>query len=656
MLRPALVTIVTTLFMAPITAAAQAQPSARTLYEAALARERALRVELDLLAPGTLSPTLEQELRRVIEAYESVVRRYPVSGYSDNALWQAGRLAADAAALWHQDRDRKTAVRLLGALVREYPTSSLVPRAKADLARLEEPQPGVAPSRLSAPTKPAPASQTVTLATVRAIARSLTPEGARVTVELDREVAFKTESLDGPPRAVFDFAPTQLAPALREGSRTFATGPVSRIRIGRHPGDVTRVVLELDGVKQYSTYVLYNPYRVVVDCEAGLPAATPALPTPVVPPVLAGRALPLQVTTAPSWEPQPLRLTERLPAVGLEPVRVEQRPPLAAAPLIVVFMRLPDAVPSGTFSTAAAGPGATQPPADTKPPVPAAAGKPVPTSTLPSPDRPVPPAANTTGGFSLARQLGLGASRIVLDPGHGGIDPGAIANGLTEASVVLDIALRIEALLLQQPGTEVILTRRSDQFMPLEERTALANRSQADIFVSIHANASRAGSANGVETYFLNFATTPEAEMVAARENAATGQTMTNLADIIRAIALNSKLDESRDLATFLQQALVRRLRGANRSVKDLGVKQAPFVVLVGADMPSVLVEVSFITNQNEARLLKNPAYRQRIAEAIADGIRRYQQALKGQWAGPTRGQPGVQPDARKQPVEPGAT
>jgi N-acetylmuramoyl-L-alanine amidase len=242
---------------------------------------------------------------------------------------------------------------------------------------------------------------------------------------------------------------------------------------------------------------------------------------------------------------------------------------------------------------------------------------------------PEPPSANVSGGFSLSRQLGLGVSRIVIDPGHGGHDPGAKASGLTEASLVLDVALRLETLLQQLPGVEVILTRRVDAFVPLEERTAIANREGADLFLSIHANASRRIAARGIETYFLNLTTDPEAESVAARENAASARTMRQLPDIVKTIALNNKIDESRDFAAMIQSALYTQLKRADATVKNLGVKQAPFMVLLGATMPSVLAEVSFITNRQDQALLKTGAHRQRIAEALYAGILEYQLALK---------------------------
>ena len=241
----------------------------------------------------------------------------------------------------------------------------------------------------------------------------------------------------------------------------------------------------------------------------------------------------------------------------------------------------------------------------------------------------LPPALTRGGDYSLARQLGLGVQRIVIDAGHGGHDPGARGNGIVEKDLVLDIALRLQTLLQQQPGVEVILTRDADVFIPLEERTAIANRESADLFLSIHANASTRKDARGLETYFLNFATNPEAEAVAARENAASSQGMGHLTALVRAITLNNKLAESRELATMVQTQLVRKLKPQNSNVRDLGVKQAPFVVLIGAEMPSVLAEISFLTNRAEASLLKQSTYKTRIAQALCDAILKYQMSLK---------------------------
>lgn len=276
------------------------------------------------------------------------------------------------------------------------------------------------------------------------------------------------------------------------------------------------------------------------------------------------------------------------------------------------------------------------PPARPAPPRPAAPGSALPPAAVRTPDPPpatAPPSDATAvdataGDLSLARQLGLQVSRIVIDAGHGGGDPGAHHNGLREADVVLDIARRVAERLESQPGVEVVMTRNDDTFVPLRARTALANEVGADLFLSIHANASRNSNAHGVETYFLDFALDPEAEQVAARENLAAGGKMKDLQNLLEAIAANSKLQESRDFAGTIQRAMVNELREVNGEVRDLGVKQAPFFVLIGARMPSVLAEVSFLSNRREADLLATDAYRDRIADALVEGVLRYRKTL----------------------------
>jgi N-acetylmuramoyl-L-alanine amidase len=299
---------------------------------------------------------------------------------------------------------------------------------------------------------------------------------------------------------------------------------------------------------------------------------------------------------------------------------------LVSEPLPVLVIEPPASVPPPEARTAAVPAPSTTGAAHAAPPV---AARP---TTPPAAATPAPaaPNANTAGGFSLSRQLGLGVSRIVIDPGHGGHDPGAQGKGLNESELTLDIALRLEGLLLKESGVEVVLTRRADEYITLEERTAIANRESADLFLSIHANASRNAVARGVETYFLSFASTPEAEAVAARENSAHAGEMHRLPDMIKAIALNNKLDESRDFAGMVQEAMITRLRRSNRDLRNLGVKKAPFVVLIGAGMPSVLAEVSFLTNKQELLLLKTTAYKDRIAEALHAAVMRYRRSLKG--------------------------
>ena len=554
---------------------AYAQPP-RDLYTRALGLDRGVR-------DARQTPTLRQ-IRAAVAAYERVVRRYPASGYADNALWQGAELSRLAWERFGNDDDRKTGVRLLKLLESGYPSSSLLTGAEQALARFETVKAAPPAAPIAAPPQVVPAStrpaaKPVEIAdavpagvvTVRGISRTALPDGVRVSIEMDRELLFRQEQLDNPKRVFFDLRGAHLSPGLRDKTLSFSDDIVREIRVGRHPQNTTRVVMDTEGVDSYSVFTLYNPYRVIVDFRRkGLAAAPPLVPGPPV--------------------------TAAVPTTGLVRAEPKPVPPPPPAPATV-----------------------------TAPPL-----TPLPSrSVAPGLSAPTVPLANSNGQFSLARQLGLGVSRIVLDPGHGGHDPGVSGNGISESELVLDVSLRLKKLLENQPGMEVVMTRDNDVFIPLEQRTAMANREGADLFLSIHANASRNLNARGVETYFLNFAANPEAEAVAARENSASGQTMHRLPDIVRAITLNNKIDESRDFADTVQKAMVRTLSTRNRELLDRGVKQAPFVVLIGAGMPSVLAEISFVSNKQEGVLLKSSPYRQQIAEALFDAIVKYQKSLK---------------------------
>ncbi len=235
------------------------------------------------------------------------------------------------------------------------------------------------------------------------------------------------------------------------------------------------------------------------------------------------------------------------------------------------------------------------------------------------------------GQPSLVRTLGLKINRIVIDAGHGGHDSGTLGpGGIEEKDVVLDVALRLGALLKQKLGADVIYTRDDDTFIPLETRTAIANKAQADLFISIHANSGSDPSARGVETYYLNFTTSADALEVAARENAVSDESIHQLSDLVKKIALQDKINESREFASDVEQSLYSGLEDGNPGLKDRGVKKAPFVVLIGANMPSILAEISFLTNPDDANELRQPQYRERIAEALYRGIARYVGSLSG--------------------------
>ncbi|MCG6915955.1 MAG: N-acetylmuramoyl-L-alanine amidase [Deltaproteobacteria bacterium] len=227
--------------------------------------------------------------------------------------------------------------------------------------------------------------------------------------------------------------------------------------------------------------------------------------------------------------------------------------------------------------------------------------------------------------LTLAQQLGLGVRKVVIDPGHGGKDPGAVGpSGVKEKDVVLEIAKRLQEKIKAKLNLDAILTRSSDEFLPLEERTALANTQKADLFVSIHTNAHKNRRIYGISTYILNVATDEEAARLAAFENAVSAKRISDLEKILNDLMLNSKINESSRLADAVQQGLIQGLPRAYSNIKDLGVKQAPFYVLIGAQMPSIMVEISFITNGWEEKRLASAAYQEAVAEGILTGIKSY--------------------------------
>ncbi|MEZ5290217.1 MAG: N-acetylmuramoyl-L-alanine amidase [Vicinamibacterales bacterium] len=578
-------TCLTAVALVALAASSADAQTAEQRYATARARDAAARAAADKVDAGAPAAEVDRAIRsarRAVVLYEAIVRRYPTSGYSDNALMLAGTLSQWLYTRYGREPDRTAARKYFDWLGREYPSSSLRRPARTAMRALDTPSPALTaavappvrtpspppavdapapgaaapPAEAPAPQGLAPAAETASEPSVaidvpapasdgprlESIERAVVDDTVRITLGLDQETSFVHQVIGGPPRAFVDLLGTVASDGIRDV--TYEAGAVKQVRVGQR-ADALRVVLDLADATPVSVRSLSNPFRVVIEAMR------------LTPPPVTGEA-----------DPRP----DPAPALAVAP----------AAP--------PPAVPS----------------------------------------------ANADGSYSLSRQLGLGVSRIVIDPGHGGHDPGTPTTGTTEARLVLDVALRLEKL-LEQDGFEVVLTRRTDVFIPLEERTAIANRENADLFVSIHANSGRDPKARGVEVYYLSFASNPEAEAVAARENATSTGGMHNLPSIVRAIALNNKLDESRDFAQMVQRSLASRLSKTNTGMRDRGVKKAPFVVLIGANMPSILAEVGFITNRQEVGLMKTPAYRQRIAESLQAAVTQYQRALKRQATVATR-------------------
>jgi N-acetylmuramoyl-L-alanine amidase len=557
--------------------------SARTLYTEALVRERTLRRDLETRRSDEPEPALLTRMRTLVKSYEQMSRLFPSSAYMDNALWQGALLAADAFWTFGEAEDKAIALAMFAELGSRFPKSSLIKDLPPHVKRLRAAKPTPTLTPTPAPLAAAPAASTPVVATRVAAAPPSSSSIARGRV------------------------PNALKAVKREVL-----------------SDALRITLELGQEVTFRSDRLDAPPRVFIDFENTRPVeaikdATIPFPDDVVRKVRIGR----QTETR-------TRVVMDLAGAGRYSIYTLYNP----YRVVIDFARLPVA-PSALIAAIAAPPPTpplpqpAQPPAAPSIELPADGDPTTVAAAAPAPSAPAPPAVNRSGGFSLSRQLGLRVSRVVIDPGHGGHDPGAKTKGLTEADLVLDVALRLEQLLSKQDGFDVVLTRRVDTFVPLEERTAIANREGADLFLSIHANASTNSAARGVETYFLNLTANPDAEMVAARENAASSRSMNQLPDIVKAIALNNKIHESRDFASMIQSSLHSQLQKTDSSVRNLGVKQAPFMVLLGATMPSVLAEISFITNKQEAANLKTEKYRQRIAEALYAGVLRYQQSLK---------------------------
>ena len=471
----------------------------------------------------------------------------------------------------------------------------------------------------------------------------------RVAIEADGDFQVLSDHLSDPERVFFDLNGTR--PAL--GPKAMTVIPVGdkliqQIRVAEPRRNVTRVVLDLTGVADTTVSRLENPNRLIIEVRrpVGSAQATEAAVSEPKPPEHRRFSPPPAIPSAQS-KPSKVAL--------VEPPVVETRPSASAAlsaKLSTTANRdiapppLPIESPTPVVSaslTPPPAPGIPAAAAVVSPPVVSSLAKRTPaaaaseTAVIPlkrgtaanPPDTALPAKRNTTGDRSMVRVLGLKIGRIVLDPGHGGHDTGTVGpEGLREKDLVLDVAKRLGALIEDRMGSEVVYTRTDDSFIPLERRTEIANEAKADLFLSIHANSSPMRSAAGVETYYLSFTTSKTALDLAARENAGSQETVYDLQDLLQKIALKDKVEESRDFAARVQTSLFALSAKSNTHAKDRGIKKAPFVVLIGANMPSVLAEIGFISNAHDESTMKRGEYRERIAEALFKGVSGYASTL----------------------------
>jgi len=478
----------------------------------------------------------------------------------------------------------------------------------------------------------------------------------RIAIEVSSGFTFKSDHLTAPERLFFDVHGAK--PELgRTGMYAIPVGDglVTQIRVAETQPDVTRVVLDLTQAATVTTSQLTNPNRLMIELRSKDRPLPPSAPS-----VSGGKDL-----TAPALDARPVNDTPvdatPVKAASAKAAPVKSTPVKAIPANTIPANTIPanttaaNTTVANTRAVNATPAGSAKPGSDSVPGA-AAAGLTAPKIALPgvaakgtSIDMPAlreaapvaaPEAAGTSltgpsptaarrGSGSLTRALGLKLERVVLDAGHGGNDVGTHGpSGFLEKDLTLDVTRRLGALLEERMGSEVVYTRSDDTYVGLEERTRIANEREADLFLSIHANSSPYHSAAGAETYVLNFTTSKTALELAARENASAQSSIHDLHGLLDKIALKDKIDESRELAAALQTSLSSLSTRSTEAARNRGVKKAPFVVLIGAAMPSVLAEIGFLTNASEEALLRQAAYRQKIAEALYKGIEAYAQSL----------------------------
>jgi N-acetylmuramoyl-L-alanine amidase len=599
-------------------------------------------------------------LRSAIEQYEFLRREYPGSKARFDALFRIGEIYRDDL------HDKAKADATFEEFARRYPRNPLAEEARKSLAQpaqqagirakvapkaTKEVQPAAADDDSAQAAKDddedeSPDDQAASTARVTAVRHWSTPDYTRVAIDLEHGVKYDAQRIDHPDRIFFDLYNTRLDPKLKDKNLDVDDGYLKKIRISQFKPGQTRVVLDLDELTDFKASLLQNPPRLIVDIQNKRPGtAAGAVGAPTV------RVAETAERTHPARAQAANREAMGGGESGAEEESSNEKPAKAEAkiadePVVVnpakrtvidnngVKKTIVDADDDGQTIAKLDVP-QIKPAVETTVPRPAPAmnkssRKSKRKTPVDDPDmREAQPTAN--GDRSLIRALGLKIGKIVIDPGHGGHDTGTIGpNGLQEKDLVLDVSLRLGKLLEQRLGAPVVYTRRDDTFIPLEDRTAIANQEGADLFVSVHANSSHDPDARGVETYYLNFSSSPDALEVAARENAVSEKSIHELQDLVKKIALKEKIEESHEFASDVQTSLHSGLAVKNPGLRDRGVKKAPFIVLIGANMPSILAEISFVSNPGDEKRLRTPEYRQKIAESLYRGIAKYVNGLSG--------------------------
>jgi N-acetylmuramoyl-L-alanine amidase len=553
----------------------------------------------------------KKTLRAAVKQYEFLRREYPGSKSRFQALLSIGQIYKDDLNAPEQATD------IFQEFVRRYPHNELAGDARHALtelsqaastskktsiaekgkghperesnARPDDSDKSVATSNFGSTNEESGSDgaegaaadvSTSTPAKITAIHYTPVANGARVVIDLGGKVRYNAQRLSNPDRIFFTLFDAKLPSSLNAKNVKADGHLVKTIRAANFKPGQARVVLEVeDNVEFKAAFPSNRPHRLVIDLQR-------------------------TETSAKARNPKTVVATDDPDTPAVTKAAVVIRPDNRSDDTDVVL-------PEKTAVRHSARNGRLV----------------VRNNAVPI--REAQPTAE--GDRSLIRALGLKIGKIVIDPGHGGHDTGTIGpHGLLEKDLVLDVSRRLGKLLQSRLGADVIYTRSDDTFIPLETRTAIANQEQADLFISVHANSSHDQDARGVETYYLNFTSSPEALEVAARENAGSDKSIHELQDLVKTIALKEKIEESREFASDVETALHSGLASKNPAIRDRGVKKAPFIVLIGANMPSILAEISFVSNPSDERKLFTPAYRQRIAESLYKGISKYVSGLSG--------------------------
>jgi len=587
----------------------------------------ATEVSESLMAVGELNTEMGDHFGRTYfqaaaDAYAYLIRDYPNSKYAQDALLRLGKLQKD------QLGDSASATKTFQEFQKKYPRSAHKREAQEALAELALLKSTEAADASGAPqNSPPPATvanvdtasadwrksanggepgKIIAVPHIQKIRTSVTAESTEVVIDLEDTVQYASGRIANPDRIYFDLHSARLSPALAHGNIKVSGDLLTQIRVAQNHAGVVRVVLDVNGVSDYAVSLTKKPAKLVIELYSSANRQTKAAVE-----MASGASNPAparkEKTVTEPVDTEPIPVTPATATTGTATAKASVQPAsteTAAAPSKL----LP--APSGGSLTKSGNAKSKNKP-DLIQPV-----------AIPQPTR--------DGQATLTRALGLKIGRIVIDAGHGGHDTGTIGpTGLMEKDLCLDVALRLGKIIQQKlPGAEIVYTRSDDTFIPLEQRTNIANEAKADLFISIHANSSPDHGARGVETYYLNLKGSPEAMEVAARENAASDHGVHDLQDLVKQIARTEKIDESRELAEDVQDSLAKRMQKNAKPVKDRGVRKAPFVVLIGADMPSILTEISFLSNPADEALLKKPEHRQRVAEGVFQGVSNYLQNM----------------------------